>query len=236
KKIKRYDSEIGFSDFHIGKLVARLKELGVYEDSLIVFLADHGESFGEHNYLKHGRKLYNSTVHVPLIVKLPGNLLKNTRRHGNVSLLDVAPTMLSALNFKKGKQMEGLALLDEENEGISRKILLETYGGSVVLRRKSKKYHLKVKPIRYGIIEGNTKVVYGFKNKKYEAYHMDNDFFELNNVFHSEHLSEDDLTLMLGDRTKKILSFIKSNRSFRLGQGQISREDLDALKSLGYVD
>ncbi|MCP5050402.1 MAG: sulfatase, partial [bacterium] len=78
KKIKRYDSEIAFTDHHIGRLIHELKRLNLYNDSLIVFNSDHGESFGEHNYLKHGKKLYNSTLHVPLMVKLPGNRLKNT--------------------------------------------------------------------------------------------------------------------------------------------------------------
>ena len=58
------------------KLIKYLKKLGLYRDTLIIFNADHGESFGEHNYFKHGRKLYNSCLHVPLIIKLPQNQKK----------------------------------------------------------------------------------------------------------------------------------------------------------------
>jgi len=77
-KIRKYDTEVGFDDFYIGKLLQKIKEYGLYENSLIFFLADHGESFGEHDYYGPGRQLYNSCLHVPLLVKLTSNTEGNT--------------------------------------------------------------------------------------------------------------------------------------------------------------
>ena len=236
KKIKKYDSEIAFTDYHIGKLLDKIKELDLYEVALIIFHADHGESFGEHDYLKHGKKLYNSTLHVPLVVKLPGRLLKNTVRHENASLLDIGPTIFAGLNIMRHPQMEGLDLFERRNDFSKRRILLETYGGMVVFKRKSKKYHLKVKPIRYGILEGSTKVIYNVKNKTFETYHLGKDPFETRSVFVAGQLEYRGLKDYLRGRSAGIEEYIKLNRMHRIQPAALSTEDFEKLKSLGYFE
>ena len=67
-----YDSEISFTDEYIGRLLDTVRKLGLYDDLLIVFVADHGEEFLERGTIGHGGTLYQEQVHVPLIVKLPG--------------------------------------------------------------------------------------------------------------------------------------------------------------------
>lgn len=236
KKIKRYDSEIAFTDYHIGRLLDKIKELGLYEDALIIFNSDHGESFGEHNYLKHGKKLYNSTLHVPLVIKLPGRRFRNTVRHENASLLDIGPTIFAGLNIMIRPQMEGLDLFDQHRDFSKRRILLETYGGMVVFKRKSKKYHLKVKPIRYGILEGSVKVIYNVKNKTFETYRLGADPFETRNVFVADQLEFRGLKDYLKDRSAGIADYIKLNRMHRIQRSGLSTEDFEKLKSLGYFE
>jgi arylsulfatase A-like enzyme len=236
KKIKRYDSEIAYTDKYVGLLIEKLKELGVYENSLIIFHSDHGESFGEHNYLKHGRKLYNSTMHVPLIVKLPGNLLADTVRHDNVSLMDVSPTIFSILNMLPNPGMQGKALLPDDTPPANRKIFLETYKGTVLLRRKSKKYHLRIKPIRYAVVDGSTKIIYNLKNKSYEAYRFTEDTFETSNINLTEGPMFSDVKNFLTDWVKQTTRFLKVNLKYRLRKTSISQKDYDVLKSLGYIE
>ena len=79
-RIKKYDAEIGYADFHIGKLLARLDELGLKESTLVVLTSDHGESLGEHGYVGHGRQLSEGIVHIPLIMRYPR---KVARRQGH---------------------------------------------------------------------------------------------------------------------------------------------------------
>jgi arylsulfatase A-like enzyme len=236
KRIKKYDSEIAFNDHQIGIILNKLKELGLYEDSLIIFHSDHGESFGEHNYFKHGKRLYNSTLHVPLIVKLPGNQIKNTVRHENVSLIDVSPTITSILNMRPIKHMEGLALFNNDQPLLNRKIVCETYGGTVLFRRKSKKYHLKVKPIRYAVIENSQKIIYNKKHKSYEAYQLNNDFFETKDIYRSDSSHLINLKQLIENYVTQISTFIKLTTKRRINEGALSKEDIDALRSLGYIE
>ena len=236
KKIKKYDSEIAFADFHIGKFIKELKRWGLYNEALIVFHSDHGESFGEHNYFKHGKKLYNSTLHVPLIIKLPSNRVKNTRCHENVSILDIGPTIFSALGLFPHPQMQGRDLFEKEASSSDRKIFLETYGGAVRLRRKSKKYHLKVEPIRYGILNGSYKLIYNLKKKTFEVYDLKSDPFETRNIFLPLSPKVKGMKQDLMNKIFQLSKYIKLNRLYRLNKTSLSKEDMDRLKSLGYFE
>jgi len=237
KKIKNYDSEIAFTDFYIGRLLEKIKSLGIYREAMIIFNSDHGESFGEHNYFRHGRRLYNSTVHVPVIIKLPYNWLKNTARRENISLLDISPTILSVLNIPNPHQMEGIPLFKEGASFLDRQILLETYAGTVHLKRNNKKYHLNIKPIRYGIIDGSSKIIYNFKDKTFEAYRVIEDPFENQNIFTQEVSALAPMKKQLEDRLQRISKYIKYNEVYRLNQAsELSKEDFDMLKSLGYIE
>lgn len=90
-----YDSEIRFTDEYIGKLLDELKELELYDNTLIVFTADHGEEFLERgNYwIGHTKTLYQEQIHVPLMIKLPES---NKQRivHEYVGLIDLMPTII----------------------------------------------------------------------------------------------------------------------------------------------
>ena len=75
-----YDGEIAFADEQVGRLLRFLKEKGIYQNTVIVLCGDHGESLGEHGEKTHGFFIYNATMHVPLIIRLPENCRDNCRR------------------------------------------------------------------------------------------------------------------------------------------------------------
>ena len=96
-----YDGEIAYADHELGHLMAWLKLNRLYDSSLIVVLSDHGESLGEHGEDEHGFFVYNSTVHVPLIVKPPtGSGIAAGRRGEPVETAAVAPTLLQLAGVK----------------------------------------------------------------------------------------------------------------------------------------
>ena len=106
-----YDGEIAFADEQMGRLVAFLKEKGLYERSLLVLSGDHGEGLGEHGEKTHGFFIYNSTLHVPLLIKIPG---ASPRVVGEeVSLVDVMPTLLQALKIPIPPSVQGRSLLGQ---------------------------------------------------------------------------------------------------------------------------
>ena len=103
-----YDGEIAYADESLGTLIDRLKRDGLYDRTLVVFTSDHGEGLGEHNELTHSYLLYDSTLHVPLIVRMPG--LTSHRVAGRVRLVDLAPTVLDALDIPVPADMQGRSL------------------------------------------------------------------------------------------------------------------------------
>lgn len=88
-----HDGEVRYTDEHVGRLFDSVKKLGLYDDALIVFTSDHGEEFWDHDRFEHGHTLYNELVHVPLLLKLPGNQ-GHTTIDTRVTTQAVMPTVL----------------------------------------------------------------------------------------------------------------------------------------------
>jgi arylsulfatase A-like enzyme/Flp pilus assembly protein TadD len=124
-----YDGEIAFADAQVGRLLAFLKQKGLYDHTLIILSGDHGEGLGEHGEKTHGFFIYNSTLHVPLIVHLPS---KPAVHQTSVlaSLADITPTVLDFLNIRGGSQIQGKSLvpsLTGKAEDDSRALYSETF-------------------------------------------------------------------------------------------------------------
>jgi arylsulfatase A-like enzyme/Flp pilus assembly protein TadD len=95
-----YDGEIAYADHELGRVMAFLKQRGLYERMLIIFASDHGESLGEHGEKEHGFFVYHSTLHVPLVVKPPlASGLKPHSVSDPVPIMGIAPTILGALKL-----------------------------------------------------------------------------------------------------------------------------------------
>ncbi len=108
-----YDGEVRFADDAlIGPLTARLKDLGIYDDTLIIVTSDHGEEFFEHGSWEHGRSLYDEVLKVPLVVKFPGSKFRGRRVPAAVRLIDVMPTVMDVFGAAAEEPgLEGRTLL-----------------------------------------------------------------------------------------------------------------------------
>jgi len=105
-----YDGEIAYTDSIVGSLVEVLRKHGLYQDSVIAIAADHGEAFGEHGEERHGMFLYDETIHVPLLLKLPAERLGGERVEERVALAEVAPTLLEAAGIAAPAAMQARSL------------------------------------------------------------------------------------------------------------------------------
>ena len=110
-KAQPYDGEIAYVDTALGKLFSELRRHGLFDETLIAVAADHGESLGAHGENTHGIFLYDDTLHVPLMIKLPLNRDAGCQVQSRVGLVDVAPTLLQAAGVGVPKDMQGEALL-----------------------------------------------------------------------------------------------------------------------------
>jgi arylsulfatase A-like enzyme len=93
-----YAGEVAYVDHHVGELLQKLKDLNLWDRSLIVFMADHGHPLADHGkFLKGGDRLYNELLKVPFMIRFPGAAHAGQRLEALAQFHDVAPTLLSAL-------------------------------------------------------------------------------------------------------------------------------------------
>jgi arylsulfatase len=125
--IDLYDSEIRYNDRELGRLVDGLKQMDIYDDTLIVLLGDHGDAFQEHGRLTHGHLPYEELVHVPLVMKPPAGGIESTIVKEITSLVDVVPTILQAVDGERGTtEVQGRPLPPFGPTGTSTPIYSET--------------------------------------------------------------------------------------------------------------
>jgi arylsulfatase A-like enzyme/Flp pilus assembly protein TadD len=106
-----YDGGIAFVDGQVGRVVAYLKAKGIYDRTLIVVAGDHGEGLGEHGEKTHGFFVYDSTLHVPLIFKLPADSPKQKPVVDDAAnLADILPTILDLIGANKSADIQGRSL------------------------------------------------------------------------------------------------------------------------------
>jgi arylsulfatase A-like enzyme/Tfp pilus assembly protein PilF len=142
-----YDGEIAYADSQVGRLLTALRTQGIYDNTLIAVMADHGEAFGEHGERTHGVFLYDETIHVPLLFKLPAPRSAGKRIESRAGLVDVAPTILKEAGIPVPKEMQGESLLGAAaGHAPDRAIYSETdyphraFGWSALQSLRSSKY------------------------------------------------------------------------------------------------
>ena len=107
-----YDGEIATVDAILGRFIAELEQRGLYDDAMIVVTADHGEGLNDHGEAEHGVLLYRESLHVPLIVKLPGKRLAGKRVAAPAQLVDLLPTLAAAAGAQVPDGLPGASLIE----------------------------------------------------------------------------------------------------------------------------
>ncbi|UCC22428.1 MAG: sulfatase-like hydrolase/transferase [Planctomycetota bacterium] len=101
-----YAGEIAYTDYCIGRVIDKLKELNLYDSTLIIITGDHGEMLGEHGEEDHGYFIYQSAIKVPLLFKLPGQRKAKIIK-GLVGLIDIVPTVCGLLGIQPPEAVQG---------------------------------------------------------------------------------------------------------------------------------
>ena len=218
-----YIREIEHLDEHLARLFAGLKERGQYDDTLIVFTADHGEEFYEHQGWWHGFTLYDEQTHVPLIVKLPGNAKSGTRNDDLARHVDIAPTMLHYAGAPKGQAMTGQSLFDADNATTNASIICayaeNNFEGNVLraVRTRGAK-----------VINANADNISGLA--EVEAYDILVDPGEQNNVAGNAVFE-----LTLQECIDTYQAATQENAAEPAADAEVTEELQDELESLGYL-
>ena len=107
-----HDGEITYHDREMGRFVERLQSMGVWDDTVFVFVSDHGEEFNDHGSFGHGHSIYQELLHVPLLVHAPGRVPARRISHA-VSTIDISPTVLELADVDPLPYAEGRSLVPD---------------------------------------------------------------------------------------------------------------------------
>jgi arylsulfatase A-like enzyme len=162
----KYDTEVAFADREVGRLLDWMRDTGRLENTIVVLMADHGESFGEHGMVQHGNRPYDEQSHVPLVVWAPG--IAPSRVATPVSTLDIAPTVLAYLGQSPIPGAEGVDLLGDVP---ARPIVVETPRNGV-----------DVTFFAYAVNDGSWRLIYDVYGNTTELYDLASDPLELHNL------------------------------------------------------
>ena len=111
RALELYAGEVAWVDHWVGEVVAKLDALGVLDDTILVFTADHGECFDHGIFFEHADCLYEGAVHVPLLIRYPRKVAAGTHVAAQVEHMDVAPTILALAGLAPPSEFRGHALL-----------------------------------------------------------------------------------------------------------------------------
>jgi arylsulfatase A-like enzyme/Flp pilus assembly protein TadD len=229
-----YDGEIAYADHEVGNLILWLKRNHVYDSSLIVALSDHGESLGEHGEDEHGFFVYNSTVHVPLIVKPPaGSGFPAGRRSDPVETAAVAPTLLQLAGLKPSKT----ALEPIYSQFQSESLLATKAGnGTTTVATKDSAYSETFYPFS----SFGWSPLHAFESKRFhfiqaptpELYDLEADPGETRNIVAEQPAAAD----VLREKLQVLLSHnpFKQVNGAEPGAGSLSPDAEEKLRALGY--
>jgi len=229
--VSQYMGEISYLDAQIGALFGRMKDLGLYDRTIIAFTADHGESLGEHGIYFDHRRLFEDTIKVPLILEIPGMEEKGRRVSAMTESLDILPTLLDLVGIEKpdktrGRSLLGLIKKDEPDPE-------ETYSFAELFNY----FSVSIRSPRYKFIkELQTMGIYGYLRGQpittegiLHLYDLTNDPGELSNLseVHPELISrfESLYAAWLKDR----LDLPRSKKP------RMDAETIERLRALGYI-
>jgi len=219
---REYEGEIAYTDQQIGRLLRKLKSLGLIDDTIIILTADHGESLGEHQEKTHGIFIYDSTLRVPLIFYNPKIFPKSRKISELTCLSDVFPTILDILNIPynsgqiQGKSLKELIFKDKPIG--DREIYIESI--AAMLDRNWA-------PLQ-GLIYKNWKYI---EAPQPELYDLSNDPQELTNLF-EKNPGE---VKLLRNRLKEFMAKNAFSPSADIQRSELDKETYEKLKSLGYI-
>lgn len=207
-----YDGKITFTDYQIGRLLDKLKALNIYDNTMIVLTADHGEAFLEHGMFLHGRSLFNEELHVPLVMTYQEKLPKGKKVKNIVELVDILPTVANITGISlSGIKMRGVPLYPMTN--ISDHFAYSEGSG-----------HVKYRTDKWSLICDSG-------DWSCELYDLENDRNELNNIIENNH--------SIALEMKKGLLKVVDNKMYpsisTVKTRMIPEETQKTLKSLGYL-
>ena len=214
-----YDTELRYVDDNLAQFFDFLRKKGLFDKALIVFLSDHGEGLGDHGEATHGYFIYQSTLHVPLIIHWPeGKTPLPARVNEPVGLLDVAPTILEFLGFSPPSHFQGTSQLYLVSQA-------PVAQGAVYSESLYAHNHYACSPLR-SLRNGRFKYI---DAPKPELYDLDRDPREITNLYRNRRA----LGISFHERLQSLMA--RNPAMHGLSSEAVSPQAAEQLRALGYM-
>lgn len=218
-----YDGEIRYTDDQIKTLIDTLRNMNLMTNTLLVITGDHGEEFWDHGTVAHGHTLYDELLRVPLIMRWPKAIKQKQVVAEQVSLIDLMPTVLDMVGLPIPIQCRGQSLVSLLKSSASR-----TFIERPVFSETASKIPLK------SIRTPSQKLIEYSREKTFEAYDLDNDPFECDDLaLMPNYAGFQPLLTAYQDWKKQNAEFNATNHPAQTIQ--IDPQLMKQLKSLGYA-
>jgi arylsulfatase A-like enzyme len=213
----RYAAGVRAADRQIGAFLDRLRTHPRWANTVVILTSDHGEELFDHGNWDHGFSLYEHQLQVPLIVRLPGGGRDGTRFEQPVRLLDLAPTLLGLVGIGSTPEEQGRDLL--EGGGNTEPLPVFASGN-------------KERPDEAAVIVGIDKLIVDVESGSHRLYDLETDPGET-----IDRWSETDETaLLLGHLLQRLRSSRLSSAAGSQPTIELTDEQLDQLRELGYIE
>lgn len=233
-----YDEEIRYTDAGIKRLLGTLERLGLYDDTLIVFAADHGEEFFERGWVGHTRTLYDELIRVPLLIRLPGSREAGRVVEDAVSLVSLMPSLLDLMGVDRaGLSPQGPSfapLLTGEGGYVAGTLYSEVNRYSEGIGRSVAREGLIPREmiLKHAIVSGPFKLIVDRLSGKRELYHLERDPQERENLAGRE----TEIVQALAGQLAESAAEAESRPLARVGLERIqTQEEEEMLRQLGYI-
>jgi choline-sulfatase len=215
-----YDENLRYGDFEVGRVLKKLKDMKLYDNTILIVTADHGEAFWEHNFQGHNSQLYEESVHIPFILKLSSKTnLHKTKVTNPIRTLDVYPTLVDLMQLsRRNWNVDGHSFIPY--------LLSDKLEDAPVFTQT-------IAEQAYSWMEGSFKYIYHRHTNTEELYNLKADPGERTNLIKTDPIQAAYLRSRLFGwhaENKTAGSRIKTDRAV---MDESTRENL---KALGYID
>lgn len=202
--IDLYDGCISMIDYQVNRIIEKAKELNLYDDTLFIITADHGESLIEHGaYFAH-HKLFEGTAHIPLIFLYPKIINKNVINDSLIQQSSITPTILDLLGIENTNyEFDGFSLKDclINNKTMDNKFILMGEIGYC-----QDEYAIKTKKYKFIQLDHKNECDFcqGFHGEQDQLFDLENDPYELNNIYNEKKEFAQELKNLIKIKIKKL--------------------------------
>jgi arylsulfatase A-like enzyme len=217
--IATYDENLRYGDYEVGRVINKLKQNNMYENTVIIVTADHGEAFWEHGFQGHNSQMYEESIHIPLVIKFAGKSVKAKRVPQPVRTIDIYPTLVDLLQFSRRQMnVDGHSFIPYlfSSDSPETPVMTQTIASQA-----------------YGYIENGYKYMVHIQTRKEELYDLKSDPMEKFNRIDVDRVQ----AAYLRSRVFGWLAAGKQARSrYKTEQAVIDPTTRENLEALGYID